>query len=383
MRVLISSRQGAGHIGPLIPFAHALLRNNDEVVVTAVANAAPMIAAAGLDHHPIPDPPAEQRDSIFARAKTLDPDKANALVASDLFVRIDTRAGYPHMRAAIERLQPDVMLYDISDFAAGLAAEATGLPAVSVSITQGLLMQQHRGPIAEALDEVRSEVGLDPDPRLERLAAIPCFSLIPMALEDPGTEGTDRILRFRVDEPAPRPLPDWWASDEWPLVYLTFGTVVPTIGFYPGVYRAAIDALSSLPVRLLVTVGREQDPSELGPVAPNVHVARWIPQADVLPHAAAIVSHGGSGTVTGTLAAGVPAVVVPFIADQYDNARRVTELGAGLTLEADDIVRLPDAVRALLADGTYREAAGRVAAEVRALPIVDTATEILRQLAGA
>jgi UDP:flavonoid glycosyltransferase YjiC (YdhE family) len=383
MRVLISTRQGAGHIGPLIPFAHALLRNNDEVVVTAVANAAPMISAAGLDHHPIPDPPAEERDPIFARAKTLDPDEANALVASDLFVRIDTRAAYPHVRAAIERLKPDVMLYDISDFAAGLAAEATGLPAVSVSITQGLLMQQHAGPIAEALDEVRSEVGLDPDPRLERLAAIPCFSLIPKSLEDPGTEGTDRILRFRVEEPAPRPLPDWWANEEWPLVYVTFGTVVPTIGFYPDVYRAAIDALSSLPVRLLATVGREQDPSELGPVAPNVHVARWIPQADVLPHAAAIVSHGGSGTVTGTLAAGVPAVVVPFIADQYDNARRVTELGAGLTLEADDIVRLPDAVRALLADGTYREAAGRVAAEVRALPTVDTATEILRRLAGA
>lgn len=131
-----------------------------------------------------------------------------------------------------------------------------------------------------------------------------------------------------------------------------------------------------------MTVGREQDPRELGPVAPNVHVARWIPQADVLPHAAAMVSHGGSGTVTGALAAGVPAVVVPFIADQYHNARRVTELGAGLTLEADDMVRLPDAVRALLADGSYREAAGRVAADMRALPTVDTATAILRAMAA-
>jgi UDP:flavonoid glycosyltransferase YjiC (YdhE family) len=382
MRVLISTRPGAGHFGPLIPFAHALLRNNDEVVVTAPAQAAPMIAAAGLDHHPIPDPPAEQREPIFARAKTLEPDEANALVASDLFVRIDTRAGYPHMRAAIERLQPDVMLYDISDFAAGLAAEATGLPAVSVSITQGVHMQRHTRPIAEALDEVRSEIGLDPDPQLERLAATPSFSLIPKALEDPGSAGVDRILRFRVEEPAPRPLPDWWANDEWPLVYLTFGTVVPTIGFYPSLYRAAIDALAVLPVRLLVTVGRECDPAELGPVAPNVHVARWIPQADVLPHAAAVISHGGSGTVTGSLAAGVPAVVVPFIADQYDNGRRVTELGAGVMIEAEDIARLPDAVRALLADRTYREAAGRVAAEMAALPTVDTATAILRAMAA-
>jgi MGT family glycosyltransferase len=273
------------------------------------------------------------------------------------------------------------MLYDISDFAAGLAAEATGLPAVSLNITQGIHMQRYARPMADALDEVRAEIGLEPDPHFERLAERPSFSLIPKALEDPETAGVDRILRFRaVDPHEPRPLPDWWRNDDWPLVYLTFGTVVPTIGHYPQLYRDAIDALSVLPVRLLVTVGRDCDPAELGPPAPNVHVARWVAQADVLPHAAAIVSHGGSGTVTGSLAAGVPAVVVPFIADQFDNARRVEALGAGVMLEADDMVRLPDAVRALLADRSYRDAAARVAEEMRALPTVDTATAILRAM---
>jgi MGT family glycosyltransferase len=382
MRVLISTRPGAGHIGPLIPFAHALLRNHDEVVVTAPASAGPMIEAAGLDHHPLPDPPAEKRDPIFAKARTLSIEDANALVARDLFIRVDTRVTYPHMVAAIERLQPDVMLYDVSDFAAGLAAETAELPAVRVSITQGIHMQRHSETIAEALEEVRAEIGLDPDPLLERMAATPSFSLIPHALEDPQSDGIDRILRFRAGEPhPPRPLPDWWRNNEWPLIYVTFGTVVPTIGHYPKLYRDAIDALSVLPVRVLVTVGRDCDPAELGPVAPNVHVERWIPQSDVLPHAAAVVCHGGSGTVTGALAAGVPTVVVPFIADQTQNARRVAELGAGLALEADDMVRLPDAVRALLADTSYREAAGRVAAEMRQLPPVDTATSILRSLA--
>ena len=243
-------------------------------------------------------------------------------------------------------------------------------------------MQRLASTIAEALDEVRAEIGLDADPRLERLAATPSFSLIPKALEDPATEGADRILRFRAEEPhAPRPLPDWWRNDEWPLVYLTFGTVVPTIGHYPQVYRDAIDALSVLPVRVLVTVGRDCDPAELGPVAPNVHVARWIAQADVMPHAAAMVCHGGSGTVTAAMAAGVPAVVVPFIADQFHNARRIAELGMGLTVEPDDLVRLPDAVRALLADRSYRDAAARIAQETNEVPPVDTATAILRALA--
>ena len=378
MRVLISTRQGAGHIGPVIPFAHALLRDNNDVIVLTPASAAPMITAAGLDHHPIPDPPDEPRTPIFAKARTLTPDAANALVASDLFVRIDTRAAYPHVVAAIERWQPDVVLYDLADFAAGLAAEATVVPAVSIGVSPGIHLQRLALAIAEALDEVRAEIGLAPDPRLERLTATPCFTLIPPALEAPGTEPSSELLRFRTETPPPRPLPDWWRNDDWPLIHLTLGTVVPI----PGLYRAAIDALAVLPVRVLVTVGRDNDPADLGPVAPNVHVARWVPQADVMPHAAAIVCHGGSGTLTGALAAGVPAVVVPMIADQFENARRITDLGAGLTLKPEDIVRLPDAVRALLADAGYREAARRIAEETNALPTVDTATAILRAMAA-
>jgi UDP:flavonoid glycosyltransferase YjiC (YdhE family) len=102
-----------------------------------------------------------------------------------------------------------------------------------------------------------------------------------------------------------------------------------------------------------------------------------------MPHAAAMICHGGSGTVTAAMAAGVPAVVVPLFADQPYNAGRLTELGAGITLEPDEMARLPDAVRALLADPSYREAASRIAEDARRLPPVDTATAILRALAAA
>ena len=126
--------------------------------------------------------------------------------------------------------------------------------------------------------------------------------------------------------------------------------------YFPGVYRDAIDALALLPVRVLVTVGRERDPRELGPLPPNVHAARWVPQADVMPHAAAMVCHGGFGTVRAGLAAGVPMVVLPLFADQPYNARRVAELGAGIAVEGG-IDGLADAVRQLLAEPSYRQAA--------------------------
>jgi len=381
MRVLISTRSGAGHFGPLIPFAHALLRDNAEVLVTAPASASAMVADAGLDHHPIPDPPTDGRQEVFAKALTLGDDDANALVVGELFIRKDAPAAYPHLRRAIDAWEPDVLLYDISDFAAGLAAEAAGVPAVSVSITLGTHMRVLGDVIAEALDEVRADIGLEPDPELRKLTEIPSFTLLPKALEPPEELTGAQPLRFRVPEPQePRPLPDWWSNNEWPLVYLTFGSVAPTTPFFPDVYREAMDELATLPVRVLLTIGRERDPAELGPIPPNVHVARWVPQADVMPHASAMVCHGGSGTVNAGLAAGVPMAVVPLFADQPHNAQRVAEIGAGIAMEG--VEGLADAVRSLLADDSYRDTAARVAGELARLPTVDTATTILRELAA-
>jgi len=380
MRIMISSRQGAGHFGPLIPFAKAFLRNNDEIVVTAPAAAATMIANAGFDHHVVPDPPPHDRDRMFAKARTMDYDAANAYVVSKLFIDIDARAAYPHMLSAIERYQPDVVVLEASEFAAALAAEASGVPAVCVGISQASHMQTLGNSVARALDELRAEFGMEPDPDLERLNAVPYMTLIPEALEDPSAPAPIEALRFRTEDGRPRPLPDWWQNTSWPLVYLTLGTVAPTMDFFPGVYRDAIDALSLLPVRVLVTVGRDRDPRDIGPVGPNVHVARWVPQADVMPHADVLVCHGGSGTVTAGLAAGVPMAVLPLFADQPHNANRVADLGAGIAL--NDVHGLADAVRTLIAERSYRATAREIAAEIEELPTVDAAAQIVHGVAA-
>src|SRR6185369_13239711 len=186
----------------------------------------------------------------------------------------------------------DVVLWEASDFAAALAAEATGVPAVCVGITQASHREVLADVVDEALAEVRETLGLakrEPD-------EAPYFTLMPLEFEDPEVPGPPHALRFRERIAEARPLPGWWENTEWPLVYLTLGSVAPTMDFFPGVYRDALDSLSHLPVRVLVTVGRDRDPADLGPVGPNVHVARWVPQADVMPHTAAMICHGGSGT---------------------------------------------------------------------------------------
>jgi MGT family glycosyltransferase len=161
---------------------------------------------------------------------------------------------------------------------------------------------------------------------------------------------------------------------------VTFGTVAAQRDdVFPVLYRSTIDALAPLPVRVLVTIGRDRDPRDLGPVPANVHVERWVPQASVMPHARAMVSHGGSGTLRAGLAAGIPQVVLPLFADQPDNADRVDALGAGIAPGPDGVA---EAVRAVLTDARYAARAADVAADIEALPDVDVAVSRLREHAG-
>jgi MGT family glycosyltransferase len=200
----------------------------------------------------------------------------------------------------------------------------------------------------------------------------------------PGTHGLAPVHRYRAQPDAtPAQLPDWWAGSEDPLVYLSFGTVLPQDG-YPDMYRAAIEALEGLPIRLLVTIGRGQDPAELGELPPSVHVEQWVPQAAVMPHAQAMVGHGGAGTTLAALAGGVPQALLPVFADQPINAERVAEFGAGLALEMtpDGLGRLGAAVRELLEDPRYRSAARQVAAEIASLPLVDESVTLLETVAS-
>ena len=130
--------------------------------------------------------------------------------------------------------------------------------------------------------------------------------------------------------------------------------------------RRIADALGALPVRGVVTTGHAIDPDEL-PSHPQVQVLRSAPHRAVLEHASAVVTHGGHGTVIKALAADVPLLVLPMGRDQLDNATRVTERGAGLRLEPDaGADAIAAAVRRLLDEQGFREAAARLGARLRA-----------------
>jgi MGT family glycosyltransferase len=188
-----------------------------------------------------------------------------------------------------------------------------------------------------------------------------------------------------------RRLPDWWDGSPAPLIYVSFGTVLGHMSIAAEVYRVAMSAVAEIDARVLLTVGRRFDASQLDPIPSNVHIEPWVDQADVLTEAEVVVCHGGSGTTFGALAAGVPVVIVPLFADQFANSPKVAQAGAGVVIDTDrdndsrrralsddDATRIAESITAIRTHSSYREQARRIAAEMAAAPTADTLlTELL------
>jgi UDP:flavonoid glycosyltransferase YjiC (YdhE family) len=101
-----------------------------------------------------------------------------------------------------------------------------------------------------------------------------------------------------------------------------------------------------------------------------VHVARYIPQSQLLPHCSAVVSHGGSGTFLAALGAAVPQLCLPQGADQFFNAAACERSGVGLAVQPDSITndRVRHAVERLLFELVFRDAAHRLSGEIASMP---------------
>ena len=380
MRILFTSTPGSGHLGPLFPFAHALRRAGHEVLVAAPISAQARVERAGLAYLSYADPLERDLAPHWERVAAAGPEEANEIVLGQIFGGVRARAALPGVEIAIDAWRPHVVVRESCEYAGAIAAEARGLPVARVGIGLMLMESLAIRTAAPVLEELRAWVGIEPDPDGRRLDAAPYLTLTPPSLEAPGTNVASPILRFHDAPPRPHSVED---PGEPPLVYLTFGTVAPTLGLYPQAYRAAIDALADLRLRLVVTVGDAADPAELGPLPDNVRVERWVPQAEILPRAAAMVAHGGFGTTLGALLAGVPQVVVPLFADQPYNAGRIAEIGAGLQADAGRPESIREGVQRVLGDGSYRAAASAVAREAFSLPPIEAAESALLELVEA
>ena len=115
-------------------------------------------------------------------------------------------------------------------------------------------------------------------------------------------------------------------ADEAPLVF-TYGSAMRQGQWF---FDTAVSICARMGRRgILLSPQQDQVPSELP--ADVIHLS-YAPLSQLLPHCAALIHHGGIGTVAQALAAGVPQVIVPVAFDHFDEAVRIERLGVGESL---------------------------------------------------
>jgi UDP:flavonoid glycosyltransferase YjiC (YdhE family) len=384
VRVLLASTRGAGHFNPLVPFAEACLRGGHELLVAGPPALREPVEARGYPFWGFDDPPEGELDRVWSQVPSLTQDEQNVVVIRDIFARLDATASLPRLREACASWRPDVVLRDPNEYGSAIAAEQHGIPHARVGIGLAAMEELSLQVAAAALDDLRHAAGLPRDRKADVLRGAPYLTLFPASLEDPSEPQQPDTRRYSDPtwDAEPSEASGSWASGDDPLVYVTFGSVAGGMEMVAHVYGVAIQAVAELPVRVLLTVGHGADLSAFADAPANVHVEAWVPQADVLARAAAVVCHGGSGSTLGALAAGLPLVVVPLFADQPANTRRVEAIGAGLAIEPDpEAIRT--AVRRVLEEEIFAARAREVAAELRAQPPVDDAVAFLADVAAS
>ena len=241
---------------------------------------------------------------------------------TQLFVGVELAPRLRDLRVIIDRWTPDVIVHEVAEPAAPIAATAAGLPYVTSGFGP-LLSPAIAAQVGRAAAPHWRGAGLAPHPRgglYEHLYLDPC----PPALQLAAIHDVPAVP-MRVT-----PLPTARSAGTQPAtVYVTFGTVWNRD---LDAFRVVLAALSAHAVDVVVTLGADGDPAALGAQPDNVHVHRFIAQEELLPRCDAVISHGGAGTMLGALAHGLPLLLLPQGADQHYNAERVVAAGAGLSV---------------------------------------------------
>jgi zeaxanthin glucosyltransferase len=158
---------------------------------------------------------------------------------------------------------------------------------------------------------------------------------------------------------------DAGATDRPSIVYVSFGTFL-SARF--DVLAKVADALRPLDVRVAMASG-STDPAALGEIPDHWLVRPYLPQVALLEHAAVTITHGGNNSVTESLAAGVPMLVLPFSTDQFAGAADIERGGVGRALTPNTVStkEVAHGVTALLT-GPERAGAAALGARLRASP---------------
>ncbi len=412
MRFIMTPVGSSGDVHPFIGIGRALKARGHEVAVISAEPFADLARRAGLLFHQ--GASTEEFDAVTKNPDLWHPRRGLQIVLHEVATRL--RSGY---RCVEELYEPGrtVLVGHALSFFTRVFQEVHGAPAATLELAPSIFRSNYAQPafvpgrdasgwpawlrqsvwwavdtllidpaIAPVLNTWRRELGLPPVRHVLRdwlHSPMRIIGLFPdwFAPPQPDWPAALRLTGFPLfDDPDAAALPDPLAR------FLESGS--PPIVFTPGsanqtaerFFEAGLDASARLGRRVLLLT---RYPRQLPPLPPTAHHEPFVPLSALLPRCAALVSHGGIGTIAQGLAAGIPQVTMPMGFDQPDNATRLRRIGVGRWVlpSAFDGPRVASTLAELLGDPEVERSCRRWADAISGRRAIEETCDLLEQLA--
>ena len=367
-RFLIVVPPLAGHVNPTVPLGRELADRGHAVAWAGHTDVLAERLPEGAELLPVAETvPPEVAEAVAFHTANGTRGPAGFMASWQEFVLPVARQMLAGLDPCVDAFAPDVLVVDQQALAGAAVAERRGLPWATSATTSAELVDplaavaKIRDWLRGLIHELLVEAGLDE----QRAATVdPRFSphlvlaMTTEALVGPAAGFPDHyalvgpLIGERHDD---TPFP-WDRLDGRPLVLVSLGTLNWRGG--ERFFAAAAEAVAGADVQAVFVA-----PSDVVPDPPeNVLVLPRVPQLALLPHVAAVVTHGGHNTVCEALSHGIPLVVAPIRDDQPVIADQVVSAGAGVRVKFGRVTAtvLRDALDAVLTDPAHRAGAERV-----------------------
>jgi rhamnosyltransferase subunit B len=393
MHVIMSAVGSGGDVFPYLGIGRELISRGHRATLLTSAYHEPAARAAGIAF--VPTSSAEEFVNGLADPDVWHPEKGPTTV-----MRYMTLEFRPHYDAIVH-LNPNpadtFVLVHVISFGGRIAAEKLNVPFATVHPAPIAVRTVHQFPtprgemnlawtpkwfkrfvwwavdrwmidpiMAPAVNDLRREAGLPGD--VTRVfhdymhSPLLSIGLFPewFAPRQPDWPAQFKQTDFPLSDahaPVPPEVESFLAAGEPPLVFTPGTAMIHSQRFF----SAAVDAATLLNKRaLLLTKFPDQLPTSL---PPTVRHFSYAPFSQMLHRCAALIHHGGIGTTSAALAAGVPQLIMYLSHDQPDNAMRAKRLGVSASLPPNKFTgpRLAAKLRRLLDDPAVNQRCADVA----------------------
>lgn len=365
-RIVISTLGSYGDIHPYMAIAMELRARGHQPVIATSEFYREKLEAAGFEFAPMsPHVPPPQEQDQGMMEKVMHPRSGSGFLMNEMLFPF-VRQGYEDLLKAVEGA--DLLLTHPISFAGPLVAQKTGIPWVSSVLAPASFFSAYDPPVPpfwpwmrhvqifgtrfvaaffnqaqrvyknKHYEGFRRELGL-PDRgnpvfkgQHSPTRVLALFSEL-FAQRQPDWPSQARVTGFAFYDGGnelemPTELAKFLDNGPPPIVF-TLGTSAVWVA--RDFYRESITAAKILGRRAVLLIGDERnEPEESLP--PEIITVNYGPFEALLPRACAMVHHGGVGTTSQALRAGVPTLIVPFAFDQPDNAAHAARLGGSRTL---------------------------------------------------